>query len=388
MISRQFLLKSFAALIIIGFLVELLIVYTYTPNAPQSDVPATQAQQEQEYIGTGLVEFTVASFTGSMLFQCNASAVPEFEGILGKPVQVGSGAQGSLFLARQAGNSFTDSAFLSGFAGHLQPICGNVVLFREALVVFNDTRAELAAITDASQLVNLSNTQFSVYRDRFGRGPVALISDASAVSGSVVPLRMRAVLIGTRAIKPGSLLLEQPALPAVREMRALLQARVVVLHEKLAVIQVPWENRTLEFQGDFIRRDEVVIPGNVDVNASFVESVEVRGEETVLHVGNFSDKQIVLGELAAFQGVEFPSSTLFVLYNGTAPQTPFNASLLSRVAVQAINASLDFNLPQEFLALAFQNVSINDEIFINIRAAVRNNTLIELSAVQQGVSNG
>ncbi len=396
MVSRQFLLKAFAALIIIGFLAELLIVYTYTPQGAPPDAPVEQQTlSEQEYASIGLVPFVVASFTGSMLFECNnASVVSEFDGVLGKPVQVGATPRGNLFLARQVNNSFSDQAFLNRFATALRPLCGDVALFREAIVVFNGTNVELApsspSVSPSSSSgalpVNLSNAQFSVYRDRLGRGPVALISDVSALPGSVVLLRMRAALIG-RAIKPGSLLLEQPALPAARNVEALIEARVLDLREKLAIIDIPWENRTQEFQGDFLRVDEVVVPGVIDVNASFVESAEFVDGNTVLHVGDFADRQAVLEEVGV-EGVEFSSSRLFVLYNDSAPETLFNASLLARVAVQPINASLDFSLPQEFLVLAFQNVSVNDEILVEIRAIVQNGELAGLSAVQQGVSNG
>ncbi len=409
-LTRQNVLKAFAALIIIGFVVELFIVYTYAPSSNVETPQQTEQQLEEQFIGASLVPFSILSFTGSMFFQCNATtSIPEFTGIKGRVVQVGATPQGPLFLARIENASNNNAEFLQRFSVHLHSICGSVVFFREASVAFNASSVELTASSSAAasatalsstsanspQTVNLTKAQLSAYRDRFGRGAQALISDNLAVLGSVVEVRMMLSLVG-RSIVPGSLLLEQPALPSTRTVNLKTSARVVSFDgAKIAIVQLPWENRTttLHFENvlneQLNARGEIILQGAIhSINLSFVNSIEINGNETVLQVGNFTDKAAALLALSEFGEVTFPYSTYVVEFNSTVvPEIPFEMSVFKQGSVAPLQAVVEgLALPEQFSVLLFQNVTLNQTISIDAQALVDNGIVTKIISRQEGLS--
>ncbi len=216
-LTRGNLIKAFAGLLIIGFVVELFIVYTYSPSSTQDPAAVNNvpAPPQVTYLSASPAPFAIRSFTGSMLFTCNSStSFPAFQGILGKPVQVGLSQGEKLFLARAINDSASDPAFVGNFSSQLASICTNVSLYREAAVSFNGSSVEVVnSLNPSDKAINITKFQLSSYTDRFGRPPVALISDANARIDDVVLLYLRVVMQGSNIVA-GSLVLEQPTVTA------------------------------------------------------------------------------------------------------------------------------------------------------------------------------
>ncbi len=425
-LTRGNLIKAFAALLIAGFVIELFIVYTYSPSsqqqAGQTNAAASAAPVNEQFVSLSLAPFTIRSFTDAMLFQCNASHLSQlagFSGLLGPPVAIGVTGNETLFFAR-ANGTIPDAAFLADFKTGLIPFCGSsVVVFREALVSFNGTGSvELVSALNGLNRTNVTKRQLEGYTDRFGRGPLAFVSDANAVSGSLVDLRLVAVLQGGSGggqIVPDSLKLEQPTVGSSRQKTVELELTGVVdsfTDSRVAVLQVPWENRTVNpafFNGAVIneelsRRDEIIVANaagaaSVVINESalmvaapFIVSIENRsGGSLGLNVGNFTDRQAALQALSGLNlSVEFPFSRYLVEFNSTLWQpieVPFQPVFLKEAVLIPVNstASGNFTLPAKFTALVFSNVSIGDSVAVAGSAVVEGGKLVQFPAKQIGV---
>lgn len=409
-LTRDNLIKLFAALLILGFLVELLIVYTYAPQGPQQAAGTTASSQVEEGFVGSSVPFVVRSFTGSMFFQCNATsdAFPSFSELLGVPIAVGATPLGKLYLARVANVSvlLSNESFLADFRQQLSPVCGRFVVYREASVVFNGTSVELQSLVNPLNRTTLSKRDFDAYTDRFGRGAVALVADESAVPGSVVEFNLRATLIGSQ-ILPGSLLLEEQAVPRARPVEFSSSVSVNSFTGKqIAVVEIPWENRTVKpvvfgeslvVVDQFNPVDEVVVNGVVDQsvfdNLSFVRGVEAPSENvTALNVGNFTDKAAVLSQLAAVnvsgELVAFPVSSYVAELNSSevvpVSAAYASASVLREGLVVPVGVGGEFALPAEFLALVFSNVTLNQVVEVRIQGIAEDGSVSEIYARQIG----
>ncbi len=405
-ITRGNLVKLFAGLLILGFVIELFIVYTYSPqNAPPQGQQQPSRPIEEEYFSVSLAPFVVNAFTGAMLFQCNATTLPEFSGLLGKPIAIGSlqGGGAKLFLAKTVNDSVvSNTSFVQLFSLWLAPMCGdNVVIYREAQVSFNGSTVEMISAVNSANKSLLSKRQFDAYTDRIGRGTVALIPDLTTLSGSEVNVFIRAVLVGN-AIVPGSLLLEQPATQAAESKALEVNASIVSFTGgETVVIPLPWENRTQKtalvpdsawLRDDIIHRDEVIVNETLDENAlknlSFVNSVNYLENATVILVGNYSDKQTVESELKKLSNasIVFPPSTRVISYNASLIQWDANPfPEYSFKVVEAIVTPVEQSsiLPSEFPALVMPNASVNSTVLLLVEVVVKNNVVSQLKARQK-----
>ena len=405
-LTRANLIKAFAALLILGFVIELFIVYTYSPSqqAPVDDSSAvSQSSVREEVVSLSLAPFVIRSFTDAVEFQCNATRLDALPGLLGAPVALGASGNSTLFLARVNG-SIPDAGFIAGLKELLRSSCGSVVVYRQASVSFNGTIVDVASVVSQNRS-NLTKRHFESYADRFGRGSQALISDANAVVGDVVELRIGAVLVGG-SIVPDSLVLEQSSVPSQRVVTLQLVGVVSSFRDSgFAVLQLPWENRSIElafFGGAVISEetrsvDEILIANASGVNESFLKSVEFvssvenRNGKVVLHVdGNFADRQAAVQALSSINGtVEFPVSRYIVEFNSTLWQQvamPFETVFLKQAVLNPSNETVEgLTLPSEFSAVVYSNASVGDSVLISSQALLEDGQVVGLIGRQTGV---
>ncbi|MDP3742181.1 MAG: hypothetical protein Q8R15_02600 [Candidatus Micrarchaeota archaeon] len=424
-LTRGNLIKAFAALLIVGFVVELFIVYTYSPSQSPVDSSAegssTPVLVREQFVSASPASFVVNSFTDIMKFQCNVSRLPAFPGLLGSPIAIGVSGNATLFFAR-ANGTIPNAVFLSEFKSGLIPFCGSeVVVYREALVSFNGSSVPVVSELNGLNKSTLTKRQLEGYGDRFGRGALALVSDANAIPGSVVELLLGVVLEGSGAssvIVPDSLRLEQPAVVSDSGQNVIELELVGVVDSfsggQVAVLQVPWENRSVKpvfFNGAVINeelsvRDEIIIvnaaSGSINESAlmaaaPFIVSLENRSGGLVLDVGNFTSREVALQALNGLNAsIVFPFSRYLVQFNSTLWQRVeilFDSVFLKEAILTPVNltanstASGGFVLPVTFDALVFSNVSIGDRVVIVGPALVEGGKLVQFLAKQRGVDS-
>jgi hypothetical protein len=338
LVSKESLLKYGSLAILVIFVVELFISFTYNSPTQATLTPTPSAQPREYFVGNGTALAKVESLDDELTGLCNTSQSVSrvLQGIPGvlSAVEPAVGASGTLLSVSFDSNASANfDEFYSKIEDALKPYC-EPSFYRWASVSFNESFTASNGTSDKS----VSPEDVSAYEAYSGRQAKAVVSLDSGVN-STVKLFVSLAFVDSQLYSiQGEELAKAPESVSFEADAIVKQT----LGEALVSKKVNWSERNSvnetvlgkelekalgkKIELTYSRTDLVRVKGGSALNKTLVDSlpfVETSfdlGEELVIVVKqNFTDSKAleneVLGSKSLPVSFEYPNSTIEANFN-------------------------------------------------------------------------